>query len=112
MVIDLFAGPLPKTCADFWRMVWEQHVLVIVMTTRISERGRPKCVQYWPEDSILEEFSFDQFRITNCSVEKFTDYHITKLQVTNTEVNAQFEIKKNRDTILVFFYIFGAEVGG
>lgn len=67
-------------------MVWEQHVLVIVMTTRVLERGRVKCAQYWPEEEISEELIFAQFRITNFSVEKFNDYTITGLQITNLEV--------------------------
>ena len=43
-------GPLPKTFSDFWQMVWEQKVLVIVMTTRAVEKHKTKCGQYWPED--------------------------------------------------------------
>ena len=43
-------GPLPKTFCDFWQMVWEQQVLVIVMTTRAIEKHKTKCGQYWPED--------------------------------------------------------------
>ncbi|OXB82012.1 UNVERIFIED_CONTAM: hypothetical protein H355_004095 [Colinus virginianus] len=32
-------GPLENTYGDFWRMVWEQNVLVIVMTTRVEHCG-------------------------------------------------------------------------
>ena len=33
-------GPMPSTKDDFWQMVWEQKVDIIVMLTKCVERGR------------------------------------------------------------------------
>ncbi|XP_048851588.1 receptor-type tyrosine-protein phosphatase delta-like isoform X10 [Brienomyrus brachyistius] len=41
-------GSLPETFGEFWRMIWEQHSANIVMMTKLEERSRVKCDQYWP----------------------------------------------------------------
>lgn len=78
-------GPLPKTSEDFYRMVWEQRCLVIVMTTRVNERGRIKCGQYWDiqEGSALE---FGPFRVFTNTVVANEDYTVTTLELTNLKV--------------------------
>lgn len=44
-------GPLPATFVDFWTLVWEQNVHVIVMLTREIENAMVKCGTYWVESS-------------------------------------------------------------
>ncbi|TDG39764.1 hypothetical protein AWZ03_013815, partial [Drosophila navojoa] len=79
-------GPLPKTSQDFWRMIWEQHCLVIVMTTRVMERGRVKCGQYWEptEDSSLD---FGNYHVRTISVESNEDYTVASLELRNLKTD-------------------------
>ncbi|XP_077576415.1 tyrosine-protein phosphatase non-receptor type 22 isoform X3 [Stigmatopora nigra] len=49
-------GPLPHTVQDFWRMLWEYDIKIIVMACREYELGKKKCERYWPlkdETSLL-----------------------------------------------------------
>ncbi|KAG1679859.1 Tyrosine-protein phosphatase non-receptor type 12 [Nymphon striatum] len=41
-------GPLPQTVNDFWRMVWQCEVQVVVMACNEREGGKAKCDYYWP----------------------------------------------------------------
>lgn len=49
-------GPLVHTVQAFWRMVWEQHVGMIVMLTPLAENGKEKTYRYWPPVRMTEEY--------------------------------------------------------
>lgn len=72
-------GPLERTVFDFWRMIWEHKVCVVVMLTGIEEHGKIKCSQYWSDDEpkIIEE----TFNVAVVSTKKYSDYIVRRLQV-------------------------------
>lgn len=43
-------GPLPDTFADFWHVVWDKKIPIIVMLTTETEGGSVKCHKYWNND--------------------------------------------------------------
>ncbi|EPS30843.1 hypothetical protein PDE_05795 [Penicillium oxalicum 114-2] len=40
-------APVPDTFNDFWRVVWEQDIRLLVSLTAEVERGQVKCHPYW-----------------------------------------------------------------
>ncbi|XP_064156687.1 tyrosine-protein phosphatase non-receptor type 18 isoform X2 [Anguilla rostrata] len=56
-------GPLSHTLGDFWRMLWQYNVKVIVMACREIEMGKRKCERYWAAHS--ETSTFGPFVVTN-----------------------------------------------
>ena len=58
-------GPLPQTVPVFWGMVWENAVSVIVMLCNVTEGKKPKCEQYWPQESSEVRMGSMQVRLVN-----------------------------------------------
>ncbi|MBN3320768.1 PTN12 phosphatase, partial [Atractosteus spatula] len=71
-------GPLANTLIDFWRMIWEYRVAVIVMACREFEMGRKKCERYYPLFGD-EPLSFGPFKISCETEQARTDYYIRTL---------------------------------
>ncbi|XP_073726777.1 protein tyrosine phosphatase receptor type Fa isoform X13 [Misgurnus anguillicaudatus] len=72
-------GPLPETLSDFWRMVWEQRTSTIVMMTRLEEKSRVKCDQYWPSRGtetygMIQVTMLDTVELATYSVRTFALY--------------------------------------
>mmetsp|Transcript_22568 Transcript_22568/g.89290 ORF Transcript_22568/g.89290 Transcript_22568/m.89290 type:complete len:659 (+) Transcript_22568:182-2158(+) len=57
-------APVPETLVDFWRMIWEQKVDLIVMLTRLEEGERLKAHRYWPTMDKLYKSYKGQFQVT------------------------------------------------
>jgi protein tyrosine phosphatase len=65
-------GPTNKTVADFWRMVQQGKCKVIVMLTNLTENGRVKCHQYWP-DTYSTSLKLDNDLELQCLREQFDE---------------------------------------
>ncbi|ETE65878.1 Tyrosine-protein phosphatase non-receptor type 9 [Ophiophagus hannah] len=81
---NAYIGTQENTYNDFWRMVWEQNVLVIVMTTRIEEGGKRKCGQYWPLEKDFQ-IGYGTLTVTNLGTENLSHYKKTLLEMFSCE---------------------------
>ncbi|KAM6981886.1 tyrosine-protein phosphatase non-receptor type 18 [Tautogolabrus adspersus] len=56
-------APLSSTLTDFWRLIWQNNVKVIVMACREVEMGKKKCECYWAAEQ--QSAAFGPFTVYN-----------------------------------------------
>ncbi|XP_038248727.1 tyrosine-protein phosphatase non-receptor type 3 isoform X2 [Dermochelys coriacea] len=83
-------GPLPHTCANFWQVVWDHRLSLIIMLTTLTERGRTKCHQYWPDPPDIMEYG--NFRVKCQSEDCTIAYVFREMVITNIETEEEHTI--------------------
>ena len=86
-------GPLDNTVSDFWQMIWEQGVVVIVNLTKLSDMGLQQCHRYWPEDGCQVYHVFEVHLISEhiwCDDYLVRSLYIKNLQTGETRTVTQF----------------------
>jgi len=72
-------GPLEYTLADFWRMIQEQGVEIVIMLTNLEEYNRVKCAQYWPGAGTS---TYGPVTIAFVQEKRYSDYVVRELKLT------------------------------
>jgi len=72
-------GPLESTLGDFWRMINEQGVEIVIMLTNLEEYNRVKCAQYWPGAGTS---TYGKVTVAFVQEKRYSDYVVRELKMT------------------------------
>ncbi|XP_059483040.1 receptor-type tyrosine-protein phosphatase C-like isoform X2 [Neocloeon triangulifer] len=78
-------GSKPQTVNDFWRMVWQENVSVIVMVANLVENEKSKCVKYWPD--VKQTTKHGNVDINNTQEEVFSDFVVRTFIISSENAN-------------------------
>ena len=83
-------GPLDNTISDFWEMIIDYNIMVIVMLCNTIEGNNNKCSEYWNKQLIEKDNLFVLKNITLID-SKFQNLIIREIEI---QKNGNWEIKK------------------
>ena len=92
-------GPLINTVNDFWWMIYQENCHVIVMTTREVERGKTKCVRYWPSD-LESTKNYGQIKVTLLNERPSVEFTLRELTIECLD-----DLNSNKRTIYQYHFL-------
>ncbi|XP_064310840.1 receptor-type tyrosine-protein phosphatase C isoform X3 [Phalacrocorax carbo] len=88
-------GPLQETISDFWQMVFQRKVKVIVMLTELKEGDQELCAQYWGEGKQTYDGIEVQMTDVNCCPSyTIRAFDVTHLKTKETQKVYQYQYHK------------------
>ncbi|XP_060070821.1 receptor-type tyrosine-protein phosphatase kappa-like [Ylistrum balloti] len=68
-----------ETVLDFWRMIYQKNIKIVVMITNTVEDSIVKCTQYWPDTT---QGHYGSFVLEIIETREFADYVIRTIKIT------------------------------
>ncbi|CAG9828512.1 unnamed protein product [Diabrotica balteata] len=83
-------GPMDTTVNEFWRMIWEQHLELILMLTNLEEYSKTKCSKYWPDKTDGDKI-FGDITVTHLQETRYSDYIVRELKILRSSNGKELE---------------------
>ena len=83
-------GPLDNTISDFWEMIIDYNVSVIIMLCNLKERNKIKCSEYWNKELIEKD---NLFKLISLNLKEYNDKNLIIREIEIQKIG-NWEIKK------------------